>query len=138
MPAALNLTPPMTNTEKRLSDIEAILRTLTEKKRSTFQKIWTWIKPYLVPFVLGMILGGLSTYSFVSQQQAASGGAAIPFPSGKPSPSLSALPPSDSNEETADSSSMSTFALPSQVNPAADNGQTRSTKLFRTLTRRTR
>jgi hypothetical protein len=130
----------MTNTEKRLSNIETALLKLMEKKPTAWQKLWNRIKPHIIPFILGMIFGGLLTQSipFVQtslEHQAALGGAAIPFPSGKPSPSLSALLPSDWNEEKSDSSLTSTSALLLPDNQQADAGQAASTKLFRRLVR---
>jgi len=75
-----------------------------------------WITPHIMPFILGMILGGLLPLqiSFVSQRQtsiehqAAQGGAVVPFqltqskltqPNGSPLQVPSTLPPSDLNEE---------------------------------------
>ena len=136
----------MTDLEKRLSDIETVLRILTEKKPSALQKIWTWCKPYLVPFILGMIVGGL-TFGGQWQlpnvvqnieKQAALGGAAIPFPSGNPLPSPSPLPPGDSTAESTASSLMSTSAEPSPSSPQADGGKTKLTRSFRPLIRRIR
>jgi hypothetical protein len=124
-------------TAKRLSDIEDVLRKLTEKKPSTFQKLWNGIMPYIIPFILGVIVGVFCSQSLL-ERQAASGGAAIPFLNGSLSPSPSTLPPNDSKAEPADSSSMNTSALPLPANPAADAGQTTSTRFYRLPSRMTR
>jgi len=139
----------MTDLEKRISDMETILLKLLEKEPSALQRIWTWCKPYLVPFILGMILGGLTfggcgkiptlfnTLTTI-EKQAALGGAAIPFPSGNPLPSPSPLPPGDSTAESTASSLMSTSAEPSPSSPQADGGKTKLTRSFRPLIRRIR
>jgi len=144
----------MTKTRKELEQQNAelleLLRLATTPKPSKVQQFWTWCKPYLVPFILGAMLGGVVAYSaavsglpsVVSQtsleQKAALGGAAIPFRSGNPLPSLLALPPSDSNMGTADSSLTSTSEPPLPPNLQADNGQTPSTRFYRPLIRRIR
>jgi len=150
----------MTKTRKELEQQNAelleLLRLATTPKPSKVQQFWTWCKPYLVPFILGAMLGGVVAYSaavsglpsVVSQtsleKQAALGGAAIPpfpqwtQPKGNPSPSLLALPPSDSNMGTADSSLTSTSEPPLPNSPQADNGQTPSTRFYRPLIRRIR
>jgi len=78
-----------TELETRFTTLEALLLKLTEKKPSALQRFWHWIKPYAIPFILGMILGGFIIG--MGKQQAASGGAASPFPvsmqsSGSPLP----------------------------------------------------
>jgi hypothetical protein len=120
---------------ERLSNLEDILLKLTEKKPSWLRQIWNWIKPSLVPFILGMIVGGLvSPIPFSSQpaheHQAALGGAAIPFQSGNPSPRLSSLPPSDSKAEGSDSLLTNISEPPLQANPQAVDGQTTSTRFY--------
>jgi len=139
-------------TKKELEHLVAELQTqLTASKQpSTIRRFWNRAKPSIIPFILGMILGGFAAYSaavcglpsVVSQtsleKQAALGGAVIPFPSGNPSPSLSASPPSDSNVGTADSSLTTPSEPPLLNSPQADNGQTPSTRLFRPLIRQIR
>ena len=139
-------------TEQRLADIEEILlhvdmkiERLSKTSRTTF-----WAKPYIIPFVFGVIFGGLfvnipaPTIPFVSQssakleQQAAAGGAAIPFPSVSPSPPPSTLPPGDSTAESTSSSSTSMSEESSPNSPQADAGQTTSTRFYRLPFRRTR
>jgi len=134
--------------EKRFSDIEAILRKLVEPKPSMFRQFWDWAKPYIVPFIFGVIVGGLTFGGqwqlpnvvpprTTIEHQAAQGGAAIPFPNGNLSPVPLTLPLGDWSEEIADSPSMSLFEEPSPSNPQADAGQTRSTRFYRPLFRRT-
>ena len=138
--------------EKRFSDIETILRKLMAdnvggRKPTALSAALNWSKPYIVPFVFGAILGFL--ISFVSQpqttsqhqtiqQQAALGGAVIPFPNGSLSPSPLALLPNDSNVGTADSSLTNSSELPLHVSRPADAGQTNSMRLFRPLGQRMR
>ena len=124
--------------EKRFSDIEGILLKLTEEKPSGIRKFWDRFKPYIVPFILGMMVGNFGqVWSFVYrpqtpiEQQAALGGAVIPFPNGNPSPSFLALPPKDSTVERNGSSLTNISEPPLPPNRQADNGQTRSTRLFR-------
>ena len=133
-----------TELEKRLSDMEtAILEMMENRAPRTF---WDWVKPYILPFIFGTILGVFwqpqMPFAFPSQptieQQAASGGAAIPFPSGSPFPSLSSLPPGDSRAEPTASSLTSTYEPPSPSNPQADAGQTTSARSSRLLLRRIR
>jgi len=143
----------MTKTKKELEQQNAelieLLRQAQEPKPSKVQQFWTWCKPYLVPFILGMIVGGLTVTFWQSpaipsitqtslEQKAASGGAAIPFRSGNPLPSHSSLPPSDSNMGTVDSSLMNTYEPPLPPSLQADNGQIPSTRFYRLLLRRTR
>ena len=40
--------------------MESILLKLMEEKPSTSRKFWNGIKPHIVPFILGAILGGLT------------------------------------------------------------------------------
>ena len=132
--------------EKRFSDIEGILLKLTEEKPSGIRKFWDRFKPYIVPFILGMMVGtfsaavcGLPSAVFTPQtpieQQAALGGAVIPFPNGNPSPSpLYALPRDSKAERNGGVQTPSLTNIsepPSPPNPPVDNGQTRSTRLFR-------
>ena len=133
----------MTSTEldTRFATLEALLLKLTEKKPSAVQRFWHWIKPYVIPFILGMMFGGLIIG--IGQQQAASGGAASPFPvlkqsSGSPLPMLSSMPPNDWNAETVPTPSMNTSEPPLQANPVADAGQTKSTGFYRPPLRRMR
>ena len=138
------------NTETRLAEIEETLRQLTTKKPSAVRNLWNWCKPYIIPFVLGMIVGGLfvnvpisaipvaNRQTSILEHQAALGGAAIPFPSGSPSPSPSALPLIDWMEEPTDLSSTSISEEPSPNNPQADSGRTPSTRFYRLPLRRMR
>ena len=71
------------------------------------------------------------------EHQAALGGAVIPFPNGNPSPMPSAMPLGDWSGEIADSPSMSPSEPPLLDSPQADAGQTRSTRFYRPLFRRT-
>jgi hypothetical protein len=136
-------------TKKELENLVAELRAelAASKQPSTIRQFWTWCKPYLVPFILGAMLGSIVTYSAVCglpsadtqtslEQKAALGGAVIPFPSGNPLPSPLASPPKDSKAESTASlwTTLSEPPLPS--NPQADNGQTTSTRFYRLLTRR--
>ena len=131
------------DTEKRLSDIENMLRKSTQNNSTTVCRplfaVFIWLKPYVIPFFLGMIIGNFAAVVFAPQptleQQAALGGAVIPFPNGSPSPSPSYLPPKDSKAGANGSSWKNTSELPSPVNRPADNGQAASTRLFRRLVR---
>jgi hypothetical protein len=130
--------------EKRFSDIEGILLKLMEEKPSMIQKLWDQFKPYIIPFILGMMVGTIGQpLSFVyrpqatTEQQAALGGAVIPFQNSSPSPSPLVLPPKDSTAEWSGSSLTNIFEPPLPANRQADNGQTTSTKLFRRLVRLT-
>ena len=138
-------------TKKELENLVAELQMqLTASKQpTTIRQCWTWCKPYLVPFILGMIVGGLTVTFWQSpaipgitqttlEKQAALGGAAIPFQSGNPSPSLSASPPTNSKAETTASLWMNTSEPPLPPNPQADNGHMPLTRLFRPLIRRIR
>ena len=147
-------------------------------KPSMFRNSWNWAKPYIIPFIFGVIVGGLvvsipiPTMPFVSQQsakleqqapvvatleqQAALGGAAVPFPSVSPSPPPLNSPPSDWSMEEAmeenmeenreemeqsepiDSSLTTTSESPSPSSPQADSGETPSTRYYRLPLRRTR
>jgi hypothetical protein len=135
-----------TDIEKRFSDIDEILLKLMEKEPSTFQKIWNWAKPFIIPFILGAIFSGLIQQQIpftlntrtTIEQQAATGGAAIPFPSGSPLPSPSAPPPEDWKAGQTAASLTNTSEPPSPPSPLADKGQTKSTRLFRPLFRRMR
>jgi hypothetical protein len=130
----------MTNNDidKRIATIEQMLFQFVEeqKKPSMIRKCYNWIKPYLVPFILGMMIGGI-TVSLPSMfrpssaiDQAVSGGTAIPFPSDALSPSLSTLPPRDSTEESTPSWWMNSYEPPLLDSPPADNGQTNSIESF--------
>ena len=75
------------------------------------------------------------------EQQAAAGGAAIPFPSVSPSPPPLTTPPSDSwepspteeaEEELNGCTSTNTSEESSPSSPQADAGQTTSTRFYRT------
>jgi hypothetical protein len=143
----------MTNKDivQRLAGIDEILLKLIEEreKPSSLLKIWQWIKPYIIPFVLGMITGNFcqAPILFAPQpqtsieQQAALGGAAIPpfsnwtQQSGSPSPGLATLPPENLMKESNDFSSMSTSALSLPVNRPADAGQTTLPRLLNPRTR---
>jgi len=128
-------------TKKELENLVAELQTqlAASKQPSTIRRFWTWCKPYLVPFILGALLGSIVTYSAVCglpsaistlEQQAALGGAVIPFPSGNSSPSLLALPLKNSKAESTAPLWMSTSEPPLQGSPQADNGQRTSTRSF--------
>ena len=116
----------------------------TSRTPSTFQRFSMWRHSF-IPYMLGVIMGSftMQLIAFVRQPQptpvyqAAQGGAAIPFPSGSPSPMLSAWPPGNSKAESTASSLTKTSELPLPGNLQADNGQTKSTRLFRPLIRRT-
>ncbi|MDR0328411.1 MAG: hypothetical protein LBI05_08965, partial [Planctomycetaceae bacterium] len=134
----------MTNAElyQRLSDLEGILLKLTEKKPSKFRQFLDRYKQYIIPFVIGLLIGVLSSpnsYLLTSNslpQQAATGGAAIPFPSGSSLPSLLYSPLGNSTGEPTDSSLTSTSEESSPSNPQADNGQKTSTQYYRVPPRR--
>jgi hypothetical protein len=154
--------PMTTKTEKRLSEIESMLLKLVEEREkpsrigvATLRRLWKWGKPYIIPFILGMLFGQLVSLPFTFtpqpvieqrttlEQQAALGGAVIPFPSGNSSPMLSTSPPKNSEgyepptESTASMwKKVSEPLLPS--NPQADTGQTNSQKSFRRTLLRTR
>jgi hypothetical protein len=137
------------DTKKRLSDIEDTLRKLMEKQENKLLSaavccLQSAVSKYLIPFILGMIIGNFGQpLSFVStpqttlEQQAALGGAAIPFPNSKPSPTLSVSPPNNSKTEPTPALWKSLSEPPLPPSPQADNGQTKSTKLSRPLLRRT-
>jgi hypothetical protein len=133
--------------EKRLSDLESILLKLTEKKPSKLRKFWNWIKPYVIPFILGMMVGNIGQLlptwfdtRTANKQQAVQGGAAPPFskwvqPNGSPSPSPSTSLPGNSTTESTASSLTNTSELPSPPSRQADDGQKKSTRLFKRLGR---
>jgi hypothetical protein len=155
------MTTRITNKElaKQFSDMQEILRRMTEKKPSKIRQLWNFCKPYIIPFVFGMLFGHFVSMPFAFspqptiehkttlEQQAAQGGAAIPFPSGNPSPTLSTPPPENSTalgdrRETAETQSTASSLTkisepPSLPNPQADNGQTNSQKSFRRTLLRT-
>jgi hypothetical protein len=85
----------------------------------------------------GQPLSFVSTPQTTLEQQAATGGAAIPFPNGKPSPTLSVSPSNNSQTEPTPALWKSLSEPPSPSNPQADNGQTKSTKSSRPLLRLT-
>jgi len=135
--------------EQMNAELQASLRQLLEAKEKPFKivQFWNWFKHYIIPLIVGMIVGlFIAHYSSLTtnhlplttiEQQAASGGAAIPFPSGTPSPTPSTSLPQDSTAESTASSWMSTFEPPSPSNPQADSGQTNSQRSYRqTLLRR--
>ena len=141
-------------TKKELENLVLELQSqlAASKQPSTIRQFWDRVKPYLVPFILGAMLGGIVTYSAVCglptvstqttlEQKAASGGAVIPFPSGSPSPSHSSLLPSDSKAEVTAGvktpSWTNTSEPPLPKSPQADNGQTPSTRFYRLPLRRT-
>ena len=116
-------------------ELEALVTKLqAEAKSSMIRKLWDWCKPSLIPFILGMLVGGTAAGFRLPalEQQAATGGAVIPFPSVSPSPSLSALPLIDSMQEPSDCTSMSTSEESSPSSPQADAGQTTSIRFYRT------
>jgi hypothetical protein len=131
--------------ETRVAELERLLLKQTEKKPSRTQQCWNRVKPYIIPFILGMMLGtALSATAYrlhptasptTLEQQAALGGAAIPFPSVSPLPMLSALPQDNSTTESTASKWMSPSEPPLPDNPPADDGLTNSTRLFRRLAR---
>ena len=129
--------------QQRIAELEARL------KPSAFREFWNWskshwLKPYIIPFILGMLVGWLSaaacglpsavsiTQTTTLEQQAATGGAAIPFPNASPLPSPWNSPPGDWIEESAGIpfTRVSDETLPS--NPQADNGRANSQGLFPT------
>jgi len=78
--------------EDRFTKLESILTALTEPKPSAAARLWQWSKPYrpLICLILGIIIGAnlscllppascLLTPNTLTHQ-AATGGAAIPFP----------------------------------------------------------
>ena len=119
-----------------------------KEKPTTIRKLWNWCKPYIIPFILGVIVGVLSACGLSSaisipqattiEQQAAQGGAAVPFPNASPLPSPSNSLPGDWIEEIVDLPSMNISELPLPSNPQADDGQAPSTRLLRPLIRRMR
>ena len=143
-------------TKKELENLVAELQAqlASSKQPSTTRQFWTWCKPYLVPFILGTMFGGIiiglgkPSIPFANPTQttlehkAALGGAAIPFPSVSPSPSHSSLLPSDSKTEATAGvktpALMNTSELPLPPNPQADNGQIPSTRFYRLPLRLTR
>jgi len=140
--------------ENRLATFEKLLLARIEVKPSTVRKFWDWAKPYIVPFIFGVIVGGMfvniptPAFPLVSkissnstpklEQQAASGGAAIPFPSESPLPSPLTPPPGYLIEEMTDSSLTSISEEPSPPVPQVDNGQRTSRRYSRPLLRRMR
>jgi len=133
---------------QRLSDIEGILLQLMEKKPSRIRQIWNWMKPSLVPFILGMMVGILSAvvcglpsavFPPLTTKQAASGGAAIPPFSewtqrnGNPLPSPSSMPQGNSKTELSGSSLRNISEPPLPVNPAVDDGQANFPRSFRRI-----
>ena len=135
----------MTDTE-RLDRLEAALLKLTDPKPSILRQCWNWCKPYIIPFLLGVLVGILATavcglpsavFPPTLERQAAVGGAAIPFPNESPLPSPSNSLPGDSITESTASSSTNISELPLPPSLQADNGQTNSQRLFhRPLVRR--
>jgi len=82
----MNIMTPETSKETPNVEMLAEIR----REPSAFQKFWNWLKPYVIPFILGMIVGGLTVGFWKSpvipgitqttlEQKAASGGAVIPF-----------------------------------------------------------
>jgi len=132
-------------TKKELENLVTELRAqlVTSTQPSTIRQCWNWAIPSIIPFILGMILGGFVAYSVAVcglpsanfpttlEQQAALGGAAIPFPSGNPSPSLWTSLPKNSTKESTASLWMNTSEPPLPRNPRADNGQPPSTRFYR-------
>ena len=121
---------------EQLKQAMALIAVLQEP--STVQKYWDWCKPYIIPFVIGVIVGvlitnhlPLTTNHSTFERQAAIGGAAIPFPNASPLPSPLNSLPGDWIEESADTpfTRVSDETLPS--NPQADNGQESSQGLYR-------
>ena len=134
---------PNNELDNRFATLEALLLKLTEKKPSTIRKLWNWLKPYLVPFLLGMLFGIVAISVFPTHQKAALGGAAVPPSqwtqrSDSPSPSPWNSPLGDWMLEPNDSLSMKISEPPLQANPQADAGQTKSITSSRPLTRRAR
>ena len=125
-------------------------------KPSAFRNFWDWAKPYIIPlvfcfasFIGGVIVCELLTVSkaptpaltpvpVTLEEQAAAGGAAVPFPSGSSSlPPLNS-PPENLIEEPSDSSLTTTSEEPSPSSPQADNGEISSNRYYRLPLRRTR
>ena len=138
--------------EQRNAELEEMVRQLLEAKStlSVFRRFWNWLKPCVVPFMIGMMLGSIIVYmadptppyakqqTVTLEQQAAQGGAAIPFSSGSPSLLPWNLQPNDLMGEASDFSLTNTSEEPSPSNPQADSGQTTSERYYRLPLRRTR
>ena len=165
----------MTTTEMQ----ELLLKLLAERNRpSMFRQFWDRCKPHIITIILVMIVCGQFVYIATQakpvanqqsakleqqapvvatlEQQAALGGAAVPFPSVSPSPPPLNSPPSDWSMEEAmeenmeenreemeqsepiDSSLTTTSESPSPSSPQADSGETPSTRYYRLPLRRTR
>ena len=146
----MTTTPPKTKKELEQQNVELIelLRKTMEPKPSTVRQLWDMCKPYVIPFVLGMMFGimsvavcGLPTAVFSPknlERQAALGGAAVPFWNDSPLPSPWNSPLGDWMLAPTDSLSMNISEPPSQANPQADAGQKKSINSSRPLTRRVR
>jgi hypothetical protein len=129
----------MTKKEIEQKYAELLKQMEEREKPSTLQAFLSKIKPYIIPVIIGVIIGNFGLPKMpvafptltTIQQQAVQGGTAIPFPSVFPSPSHSNSPPGNSTKEWNDLSWMSTSEPPSACNPQADSGQTTSTKSSR-------
>jgi hypothetical protein len=133
--------------KKRIAELEAALLTLAEPKPSRTRQLWNRVKPYLIPFILGVIVGTTlsaascrllpASFSTTLEHQAATGGAVIPFGNASPSPMLSSEPQGIWTTELIDLSLTNESEPPSQPSPQADNGQESSQESSRrTLLRR--
>ena len=127
-----------TDIEKRISDLETnVLQLMVEKDKSRFKWIPAWFIPCVIGVMIGLLIANFPTLTThhspltTLEQQAATGGAAIPFLKESHLPSLLNSPPGDSKTESADSSSMSISEPPLPNSRQADNGQANSQKLFR-------
>jgi len=77
--------------ENKVAELTEQLRQQSEPKPSAVRNLWNWCKPYIIPFILGVIVCGQFVYiatqtkpvvnqqTSILEQQAALGGAAIPF-----------------------------------------------------------
>ena len=132
--------------------IHAKIYKLERSRASMIQRFWAWCKQNYQTLVVSILLSLLIVTNvpnpiryFVDkpqpttiEQQAAQGGAVVPFWNDKPSPVPLKSPPENLKRERIGSPSMSTSDSPLPPNPQADNGQKESTRSFRPLIRRTR
>jgi len=134
--------------EYRFSQIEDLLLKLAEEKPSMLRNIWKRCKPHIIPFIIGMIVGGIIGYCLIPnhlpiEQQAVQGGTVIPFfqistqQSELTLPSRLNLPQADSKTEIAGIPLMNSSELPLPHNPQVYAGQANSARSSRPLIRRT-
>jgi hypothetical protein len=112
-------------------------------KNELVQFVMMLITGAMLIFVFGFYIGKEScqhrqteSSSTTLEQQAALGGAAIPFPSDNPSPTPSNLPQRTSTAGATAASSTNIFEPPSPSSQQADSGQQDSTRYSRPLLRR--